>query len=1599
LADERRPGRDRLEFGDFCAALFIFFVIDFWGQLMFEPKYYCEIEKAQLETAKQPQDALPPFNIDDLGADSWRRRIRLWLTDLLLPPILFLLREFWPIAKVGRFVIVTRESDVRDVLTRTDAFEVPFGREMTELAGGRNFVLGLEGELHTEQDNVIAAAIGDQRSKLAGTSEPIVDSGLADNEILRIVSARSDVALVAQLSNRFAAALIRNSGGRIDVMKDFITRVATETCVRYFGLTIDDPDAFAEWSMSISALLFADPLGDPATRGLALNGSARIRNVIDKSIAEQRATPTDTVLGRLIRLQNQGVPVSNAKIRAILVGMIAGFIPTNTLAAGRIFQELQRRPIAMRAAIEKARGAMRIEQAGQGTGETVNADKEALQTILYEAVRLSPPLTPGQWRYAKQQSYVGTDPSRRKSVPERSVLMVATMSALRDRRAIKAPGKFRIDRKSDSADLAFGMGTHGCLGKYLAMAQFTELFMVLLSQSNLRYSEDTWGSRIRWVGPFPCRLDMEFDLAVAPASQTMLTICAPLHANEGEDLGAKADDVRRRIAALGNPAEALMRTMLDETRIVHFASLSVIEAGNVKDPAPHLLLELNVDGSKEAAIRTIADADAANGGRLQSIFQNTAMGKAGLAEILSSFILDLRTRPWGAIGLNFNGTPEFSVPGIAMQKSLAEFSSDALQFFLNFHLGIGNRAMQALDFVRSFIVHPQRWAGVTPGGRTQVTLDDLLRRGEKFAQDDVLMIPSRRQLRISNWKQCSRWGAVFNFLRTWDYWSLALPVIATAILFAVAIFLASAGGEPLWVRLPGRITLALVGGPATALALLGLIAAGFLTLLRYHETHDIPDDQNPKLQDVRTIAGVENPPGFVQNHFMAVTELKGGWFRKLTLAMALWGIKQMVLNYFRPGFVLNMGTIHYAKWFRLPGRDTLIFQANYDGSWDSYLEDFVMKAHAGQTAAWSNGVGFPRTRFLILDGAQDGDRFKRWVRRQQVLSQFWYSRFKSLTTDEIRDNALIHDGLARASTDLAARAWLDCFGSMPRPDYAIETDEIQSLVFRGQRYLRYAICVAIRLPNDRAACFKWLANLVSGAESPHGGAYQPNRGSCAITFGDHPFTADPELQNLATFVGFSAAGLAKLGLSDPTKHDGLGTFPNTFNLGMANRGRILGDFGESASSKWRWADTAQLDGGAGNAAPGADAVLFIYAENAARCEQALDEHLATLGEDALIDAIPTQPPTERIVYDDNGRAILTPQPADDSADEEKAAQIEYEHFGFRDGISQPAIRGTQRFLKGVSKRDVVEPGEFILGYRNNQGYYPPTATIRAESDWKNHLPAVLVDQPSRFPSFEEGNSAARDFGRNGSFIVVRQLAQNVKGFAAFAEREAGRIKEDFPNLADITGAPINAKWLAAKMLGRWPDGTPLVEQPGADRGDSPRKREMTENNFSYGVDDPQGLRCPFGAHMRRANPRDSMQPGDPDEQLITNRHRLLRRGRSYEYHPAREATAEAGLLFTCLCADLDRQFEFVQQSWIQSPSFHGLTNEPDPMLAWSDLGKRQTFTIPTPSGPIRVRDIESFVTVRAGGYFFLPSRSAIQYLVDINRTHASDVVAEAARQV
>jgi len=1439
-------------------------------------KWFEQIKKEQAKAARKV--APPPlgFDLDSMPRPPLTKRLQGMLVSLLVRPFLWLLQTFWPVLKLGRLVIVTRYDNVEAVLKDAEHFEVPYGPEMVELAGGYPFVLGLEDTDH-----------------------------IAQRKLLLSVIEKSDPDRVGRTAGAAARRLIEASLGRIDVMKDLITRAGTEACAEYFGLHLDDPDAFAEGTMAISALLFADPQGDADTRLLALHGAARVRQAIDASRHPRIGAPRpDTLLGRLAALDPAP---SDAEVRAILVGLATGFVPTTTLAAGKMIEELLKRPAAMRLAQDAAR----------------NKDRDRLQKILLEAARLNPALFPGQFRYARKAGVIAGGPFGPVKVGEKSVLLVATAAALRDPRRFPAPGRFDPDRQG-WPDVMFGAGTHDCLGRNLAMSVITEIFMHFLALPDLR-PVDGVTATITTAGPFPRRLDFDFGAGGDAPLQSMVTVCIPIR-------DSFVGPLRELLASYHSPARREPAAAFEASGITHFASMSVVGLGEDDKRDQTLLIELNLDGAPAQALAGLTGEAAST--IEDAVRLADGAYKGPLAAYLAERALDLRARPWGCTGLNFNGTREFSVREIDQQARLADVTRRALDQYLRSHAFLGSRPMSAVSFVRLLLREPERFE-VAAKGDAEFT--QLIAHAEGLAE--LLILPSRRQLEITQWKPASKWQIVGRFLVSQD----GLPWLALALAAMGLYFWAtSVALQWTWLHGAGTFILSMIGASVGTATTALIIAASFLWLLHRAEASEPTDERYPEPAALRANIAQENPPGHVQNHFTAVTPLKPGLFRRLTLAYALWAVKQLVTYFFRPGFVVNMGTIHYAKWFRPPGSKKLVFLANYDGSWESYLEDFIMKAHQGQSAVWSNGIGFPKTDLLFGAGARDGDRFKRWVRRQQVPTAFWYSRFPQLTTDLIRKNALIHFGLARAATDSAARAWLDCFGSTERPGVSIESHEVQALVFRGMRRLPYSTCALLQFPQDGAGVGDWLEVLVGMSQSA---ADQ----HLTIAFGDHPI--GDEAGSGASFVAFSAEGLRKLRVPEGDDTEAMGTFSSAFTFGMGARARILGDHSDQDPIRWRWSDAPAKDGGP----PVADAALLVYGDKPSRCRELLSGHLKKLGGVTVVDKVETKPTRHG---------------------------LDFEHFGFRDGVSQPVIRGTERFAKGAAPEDIVEPGEFILGYPNNQGYYPPSPVVPAGTDGGNDLPTAASETPAPYPAFL--SSADRhDFGRNGAYLVIRQIRQEVDGFETFTQDKAVELIGRYPNLQRAVGGRISKEWLAAKLLGRWRDGTPLIDKP-ADVATTRVHAAAAQpsNDFAFGRDDPQGLSCPLGAHIRRANPRDSLDPADPDGRAVVNRHRLLRRGRTYERRASGQP-AEKGLLFISVCGDLERQFEFVQQTWMRSPVFHGLTGEADPLLGPGDpelTPRGGAFTIPSPAGPLVVGGMQSFTEVRAGGYFFLPSRAALKYL-------------------
>ena len=264
----------------------------------------------------------------------------------------------------------------------------------------------------------------------------------------------------------------------------------------------------------------------------------------------------------------------------------------------------------------------------------------------------------------------------------------------------------------------------------------------------------------------------------------------------------------------------------------------------------------------------------------------------------------------------------------------------------------------------------------------------------------------------------------------------------------------------------------------------------------------------------------------------------------------------------------------------------------------------------------------------------------------------------------------------------------------------------------------------------------------------------------------------------------------------------------------------------------------------------------------------------------------------------------------------------------------------------------------MLGYPNEYGLLTERPLLPAQAD------------PHRMLPVDPGGSGRADFGRNGSYLALRQLRQDVGGF--------WRYVEDATRRPDGSSDRDRSVALAAKLVGRWPSGAPLVLSPERDE-----PQFAAANDFGYYARDPPGLACPLGALVRRANPRDTLdpQPGSADSLAVNKRHRILRRSRAYGpvYDSRPGPDVDRGLYFICLNANLTRQFEFVQHTWLSNPNFNGLYDDADPLV-----GARRpdgtTFT--QPARPVRRRflGVPEFVTVRAGGYFFLPGRQALRYL-------------------
>ncbi len=475
-------------------------------------------------------------------------------------------------------------------------------------------------------------------------------------------------------------------------------------------------------------------------------------------------------------------------------------------------------------------------------------------------------------------------------------------------------------------------------------------------------------------------------------------------------------------------------------------------------------------------------------------------------------------------------------------------------------------------------------------------------------------------------------------------------------------------------------------------------------------------------------------------------------------------------------------------------------------------------------------------------------------------------------------------------------------------DALLEFDDIQGYVIRGYARLTYSRFFYLKI-NDPQKTRNWLRDIwpnLTNAVHIHNKENLPEKGL-----------------NIA----FTSTGLDVLGLDEGN----IAAFSREFRQGMAteHRSRLLGDLDSSAPEKWRW-------GGYNNEPLHLCLLVFGSDQNIAEkyyAEMESQFKLSGLEEILRIDGL-TLPENK-------------------------------EHFGFRDGISQPIIKGSGR---PGPKDDMVDPGEFIMGYKNNYGVFPDTPLIQFDQGDLNLLPT------------DAGGSGKKDIGRNGTYLVMRQLEQDVEAFWEFMNNKTKNPDGSINEMESLK--------LAAKMMGRWQSGAPVTNFPDADPG-----KLSDDNDFGYAKQDQEGLKCPYGSHLRRSNPRDSFEDmGIKESILLSNRHRIIRRARLYgdpiEGSPKSHIpNGEVGLIFACFNVDISRQYEFVQYSWGNSKKVKQLYNDPDPIIGTKEKTKpdeEQNFTLQANPVNQTIKGLQRFVTVRGGAYFFFPSISAVRYLATLD---------------
>lgn len=413
-------------------------------------------------------------SVPELQKQGFLGRLAQWMLVDNDPQWLFgLIRDFWPVPRVGGWSFISRYDDVHEALLQDKVFEVPFGDNVTALNGGVNFLLGMSDGLEYRRFR---------------------------QEVMEAFSLEDVAAHVAPQARRYTEECISAARGQpFDAVEGMITHVPIMISSDYYGLEIPSEHriAFGRWSIIMSTFLFGNPSDDPALRASALPAGQNMREMFERRLAQAIADgERKGVLGKLIaaKIKPELTPADEARARqeivAYMIGMVTGFVPTNTMAAGHMLEVLLSNPEMM----ERTRAA------------ALAGDDDLLKRCLFEAMRFKP-LNPGPFRICTQDYVVGEGTAHATPIRAGTKVVVSTQSAMFDERRIERPTAFDPNRpRSDY--MLFGRGLHWCIGAYIAEVQITEMFKTLLEKGRPQRAPGKRGKMAR-LGPFPQHLYIE----------------------------------------------------------------------------------------------------------------------------------------------------------------------------------------------------------------------------------------------------------------------------------------------------------------------------------------------------------------------------------------------------------------------------------------------------------------------------------------------------------------------------------------------------------------------------------------------------------------------------------------------------------------------------------------------------------------------------------------------------------------------------------------------------------------------------------------------------------------------------------------------------------------------------------------------------------------------------------------------------------------------------------------------------------------------------------------------------------------------------------